>query len=63
MGLARVLAGRRTEYCGKPKTHDYKLYLAINDIERNGPHTNGICERFHSYPARVLPDRVPVQDI
>jgi Integrase core domain len=36
----------------KPETHDYQLYLAINDIEHsrtkaNHPQTNGICERFH----------------
>jgi Integrase core domain. len=52
MGLIRVLTDRGTEYCGKPETHDYQLYLAINDIEHsrtkaNHPQTNGICERFH----------------
>ena len=52
MGLIRVLTDRGTEYCGKPETHDYQLYLAINDIEHsrtkaNHPQTNDICERFH----------------
>ena len=52
MGLIRILTDRGTEYCGKPETHDYQLYLAINDIEHsrtkaNHPQTNGICERFH----------------
>jgi transposase InsO family protein len=52
MGLIRVLTDRGTEYCGKPETHDYQLYLALNDIEHtrtkaNHPQTNGICERFH----------------
>ncbi len=52
MGLIRVLTDRGTEYCGRPETHDYQLYLAINDIEHsrtkaNHPQTNGICERFH----------------
>jgi transposase InsO family protein len=52
MGLIRVLTDRGTEYGGKPETHDYQLYLAINDIEHsktkaNHPQTNGICERFH----------------
>ena len=52
MGLIRVLTDRGTEYCGKPETHDYQLYLAINDVEHsrtkaNHPQTNGICERFH----------------
>lgn len=52
MGLIRVLTDRGTEYCGKPETHDYQLYLALNEIEHtrtkaNHPQTNGICERFH----------------
>ncbi len=52
MGLIRILTDRGTEYCGKPETHDYQLYLALNDIEHsrtkaNHPQTNGICERFH----------------
>ncbi len=34
------------------ETHDYELYLALNDIEHTktkarSPQTNGICERFH----------------
>jgi transposase InsO family protein len=52
MGLIRILTDRGTEYCGKPETHDYQLYLALNDIEHTKtkarhPQTNGICERFH----------------
>lgn len=52
MGLIRVLTDRGTEYCGRPETHDYQLYLALNDIEHTKtkvrhPQTNGICERFH----------------
>ena len=52
MGVIRILTGRGTEYCGKPETHDYQLYLTINDIEHTKtkvrhPQTNGICERFH----------------
>jgi hypothetical protein len=31
--LFRILTDRGTEYCGKAETHDYQLYLAINDIE------------------------------
>jgi transposase InsO family protein len=51
MGLIRILTDRGTEYCGKPETHDYQLYLALNDIEHtrtkaHHPQTNGICERF-----------------
>ena len=45
MSLIRILTG-------KPETHDYQLYLALNDIEHarpkaHHPQTNGICERFH----------------
>lgn len=52
MGLIRVLTDRGTEYCGRPETHDYQLYLALNDIEHTKtkvrlPQTNCICERFH----------------
>lgn len=50
--LLRILTDRGTEYCGKRETHDYQLYLAINDIDHTktkakSPQTNGICERFH----------------
>ena len=50
--LLRILTDRGTEYCGKAETHDYQLYLAINDIDHSktkarSPQTNGICERFH----------------
>jgi transposase InsO family protein len=52
MGVLRILTDRGTEYCGKAETHDYQLYLALNDIEHTKtrtrhPQTNGICERFH----------------
>jgi transposase InsO family protein len=52
MGMIRILTDRGTEYCGKPETHDYQLYLALNEIEHSKtkvrhPQTNGICERFH----------------
>ena len=49
--LLRMLTDRGTEYCGI-ETHDYELFLVINDIEHaktkaRHPQTNGICERFH----------------
>lgn len=52
MGMIRMLTDRGTEYCGRPESHDYQLYLALNDIEHTKtkvrhPQTNGICERFH----------------
>jgi len=50
--MLRILTDRGTEYCGKVESHDYQLYLALNDIEHTKtkartPQTNGICERFH----------------
>ena len=52
VNLLRILTDRGTEYCGKLETHDYELYLGVNDIDHTKtkakhPQTNGICERFH----------------
>jgi len=48
MGVIRILTDRGTEFCGKAESHDYQLYLALNDIEHTKtkvmpPQTNGIC--------------------
>jgi transposase InsO family protein len=50
--MLRILTDRGTEYCGNRETHDYQLYMAVNDIDHTktkarSPQTNGICERFH----------------
>ena len=50
--LLRILTDRGTEFCGKADTHEYQLFLALNDIDHTktkakNPQTNGICERFH----------------
>lgn len=50
--VLRIMTDRGTEYCGKAESHDYQLFLAINDIDHTktkarSPQTNGICERFH----------------
>lgn len=50
--VSRVLTDRGTEYCGRPESHEYELYLAIENIDHTrtkarSPQTNGICERFH----------------
>ena len=37
MGQIRILTDRRTEYSGKPETHDYQLYLALNELNIVGP--------------------------
>lgn len=48
----RMLTDRGTEYCGNRETHEYELYLAVEDIyhtkiKAKNPQTNGICERFN----------------
>ncbi len=50
--LLRILTDRGTEYCGNQESHEYQLYLAIEDIDHTktkakSPQTNGICKRFH----------------
>jgi transposase InsO family protein len=50
--VSRVLTDRGTEYCGNPRSHEYELYLAVENIDHTrtkarSPQTNGICERFH----------------
>ena len=52
VSILRILTDRGTEYCGNEQSHDYQLFLAINDIDHTRtkarhPQTNGICERFH----------------
>jgi transposase InsO family protein len=50
--LTRVLTDRGTEYCGRPHTHPYERYLAVENIDHTrtkgkSPQTNGLVERFH----------------
>ena len=50
--LLRVLTDRGTEYCGNRESHEFALYLDLQNIEHTRtrvkrPQTNGICERFH----------------
>jgi hypothetical protein len=33
MSVLRILTDRGTEFCGRVETHDYQLYLGLNDIE------------------------------
>jgi transposase InsO family protein len=52
MGILRILTDRGTEFCGRADSHDYQLYLAVNNIDHTktkvrSPQSNGICERFH----------------
>jgi transposase InsO family protein len=50
--LLRVLTDRGTEFCGNRESHEYQLYLALENIDHTRtktkhPQTNGMCERFH----------------
>jgi transposase InsO family protein len=50
--VMRMLTDRGTEFCGRPDSHPYELFLELNEIEHTRtkarhPQTNGICERFH----------------
>jgi transposase InsO family protein len=50
--MLRILTDRGSEYCGNRESHEYALYLDIENIEHTrtktkSPQTNGICERFH----------------
>ena len=50
--VLRIMTDRGTEYCGRVDKHDFRLFLAINDIDHTktkvkSPRTNGIRERFH----------------
>ena len=50
--ISRVLTDRGTEYRGNPQSHEYELYLAVENIDHTrtkarSPQTNGICERFN----------------
>jgi transposase InsO family protein len=50
--LLRILTDRGSEYCGNRESHEFALYLDLENIEHTrtkakSPQTNGICERFH----------------
>jgi transposase InsO family protein len=52
VALLRILTDRGSEFCGNRETHEYVLYLDLENIEHSrtkvkSPQTNGICERFH----------------
>ena len=52
ISLLRTLTDRGTEYCGRPETHHYQLFLHLNEIEHTKtkarhPQTNGCVERLN----------------
>ena len=50
--MLRILTDRGTEYCGRAETHDYQLYLAINDIEHSKTKVKVTANQRH---LRTLP--------
>ena len=45
-------ASAASAYCGNRESHEYALYLDLENVEHTrtktgSPQTNGICERFH----------------
>jgi transposase InsO family protein len=49
--LSRILTARGTEYCGSPDSHEYELYLAVENLDHTrtkvkSPQTNGMVERL-----------------
>lgn len=52
LSVLRVLTDRGTEYCGRPETHHYQLFLYLNEIEHSKTkvrhqQTNGSCEKLN----------------
>jgi len=52
VALLRILTDRGSEFCGNRESHEFALYLDLENIEHTrtkvkSPQTNGICERFH----------------
>jgi transposase InsO family protein len=50
--ILRVLSDNGPEYCGRPESHPYQLFLHLNDIEHTRikvchPQTNGSVERLN----------------
>jgi hypothetical protein len=63
--VSRVLTDWGTEYCGRPESHDYELYLAIENIDHTrtkvkSPQTNGILRALPQDRAQgILPLGLP----
>jgi hypothetical protein len=66
--LCRVLTDRGTEFCGR-ESHEYELYLAVEDIDHSRTKTQEPADQWHlralpSHRAgRVLPGSVPQKDL
>jgi transposase InsO family protein len=52
IGVLRILTDNGPEYCGRPETHPYELFLHLNSMEHTRikvrhPQTNGSVERLN----------------
>lgn len=52
VSVEHLLTDNGREYCGRPLSHPFELYLTINQVQHRrteigSPETNGFCERFH----------------
>src|SRR5271166_6050200 len=50
LAISRVLTDRGTEYCGRPESHDYELFLAIENIDHTrtkvkSPRTTDVIDK------------------
>jgi len=50
--ILRLLSDNGPEYCGRPESHPYELFLHLNDIEHTRikvrhPQTNGAVEKLN----------------
>ena len=67
--VMRMLTDRGTEYCGNRETHEFELYLAIEDIDHSKIKGKESSDKRHlrevqPYRAeRVLRHRFPQEDI
>ena len=46
--ISRVLTDRGTEYCGRPESHDYELYLAIENIDHSRVRRHMLWDNFQA---------------
>ena len=57
--ISRVLTDRGTEYCGRPESHEYELYLAVENID----HTRTKARSPQSEEDRERSSRKPTNGI
>jgi transposase InsO family protein len=45
--VSRVLTDRGTEYCGNPQSHEYELYLAVENIDHTRTKARSPADQRH----------------